>query len=125
MKKPLTGSPAVDANPSALKPRKHKKMINLNTVNFEETPASWRIDFGKLAEIEHNNGQLKIIIDVNIEWEAGMWVEFTNEEGVVTSAQSEDTKEWPLLDRLFGRKQWQDFLTNYGEEIRKENDIED
>lgn len=97
-------------------------MINLNTISFEEAPTSWNIDFGKVADIEHDGEQIKIIVDVNLDnnCKADMFV-----DTLAGNAHSSDTKDWGTLDRLFGRKQWQEFLADYADEIRAEIDIED
>ena len=103
--------------------------INLNDLDWNQAPAEWGITYGEMASLPaeeptHNGPQFIVDFDLDGTRKARLAVDptlagMTREKGM---AFSDDTKDWPVLDALFGREQWQQFLADKTEEMRALDD---
>ena len=98
-------------------------IINLDTLNWESTPAEWGLTFGETANLPGSDqrGGNDMILDFDLDGtrKARLAIDPTlvsmkTPQGM---AFSDDTAHWPVLDRAFGRKQWQDFLSRKTSEM--------
>lgn len=99
--------------------------INLNNLDWNIAPAEWGIAYGEMAslpteELNHNGPQFIVDFDLDGTRKARLAVdptiaEMRREKGM---AFSDDTADWPVLDALFGREQWQQWLADKTEEMR-------
>lgn len=99
--------------------------IDLNNLDWNIAPAEWGIAYGEMAsppaeESTHNGPQFIVDFDLDGTKKARLAVDPTlagmrREKGM---AFSDDTNDWPVLDALFGREQWQQWLAGKTEEIR-------
>lgn len=98
--------------------------INLNNLDWNPAPAEWGISCGEMAslpteESTHNGPQFIVDFDLDGAKKARLAVDpalagMTREKGM---AFSDDTADWPVLDALFGRKNWQQWLADKTEEM--------
>lgn len=99
--------------------------INLNNLDWNIAPSEWGISYGEMAslpteELTHNGPQFIVDFDLDGTHKARLAVDPTlagmhREKGM---AFSDDTNDWPVLDALFGREQWQQWLADKTEEMR-------
>lgn len=99
--------------------------ITLNNLDWNIAPAEWGIAYGEMAslpteESNHNGPQFIVDFDLDGTRKARLAVDptlagMTREKGM---AFSDDTADWPVLDALFGREQWQQWLADKTEEMR-------
>lgn len=99
--------------------------INLNNLDWNIAPAEWGIAYGEMAsvptsETTHNGPQFIVDFDIDGTKKARLAVDPTlaemhREKGM---AFSDDTADWPVLDALFGRENWQQWLADKTEEMR-------
>lgn len=98
--------------------------ITLNNLDWNIAPAEWGISYGEMAslpveELAHNGPQFIVDFDLDGTRKARLAVDptlagMTREKGM---AFSDDTADWPVLDALFGREQWQQWLADKTEEM--------
>ena len=113
---------APQPNPKGPKPM---TTINLNDLDWNQAPAEWGIAYGEMAslpteESTHNGPQFIVDFDLDGTRKARLAVDpslagMCCEKGM---AFSDDTNDWPVLDALFGREQWQAWLADKTEEMR-------
>lgn len=99
--------------------------ITLNNLDWNIAPAEWGIAYGEMASLPteeptHNGPQFIVDFDIDGPKKARLAVDptlagMTREKGM---AFSDDTNDWPVLDALFGREQWQQWLADKTEEMR-------
>ena len=99
--------------------------INLNNLDWNIAPAEWGISYGEMASLPasgptHNGPQFIVDFDIDGNQKARLAVDPTlagmrREKGM---AFSDDTNDWPVLDALFGRENWQQWLADKTEEMR-------
>lgn len=99
--------------------------INLNSLNWNIAPAECGISYGEMASLPtsepaHNGPQFIVDFDLDGAKKARLAVdpslaEMHREKGM---AFSDDTADWPVLDALFGRENWQQWLADKTEEMR-------
>lgn len=100
--------------------------ITLNNLDWNIAPAEWGIAYGEMASLttteepNHNGPQFIVDFDLDGTKKARLAVDptlagMTREKGM---AFSDDTADWPVLDALFGREQWQVWLADKTEEMR-------
>lgn len=99
--------------------------INLNDLDWNQAPTEWGVAYGEMAslpteETAHNGPQFIVDFDIDGTRKARLAADPTlagmhREKGM---AFSDDTNDWPILDALFGREQWQAWLADKTEEMR-------
>ena len=99
--------------------------INLNNLDWNVAPAEWGIAYGEMASLPteeptHNGPQFIVDFDLDGIRKARLAVYPTlagmrREKGM---AFSDDPADWPVLDALFGRENWQQWLAEKTEEMQ-------
>lgn len=99
--------------------------INLNELNWTETPANQDLCFGEWASLpQEDNDEAQFIVDYDIDGTRKARLVVDDSLSTVKTAfpgrwaSSTDTADWPVLDALFGREQWQTWIANKTEEMR-------
>ena len=98
---------------------------NLYTLDWHDTPASWDLDYGRIAHLpESADGDSYIILTAKLQDGVTAELSVTTDHGG-HYADSAKTADWPVLDKMFGRDQWQAFLAEYAAQIEADLDDED
>lgn len=91
--------------------------IDINTLDFTNAPAGFdRTDSLMNILIADIDDDKKAIIGFDIDTQKSSIAVGNPTTG--KWADSADPQDWPALDRLFGRKNWQSFLRNHEQESR-------
>jgi hypothetical protein len=103
--------------------------INLNDLDWGETPANQDLCFGEWASLpQEDGGEAQFIVDYDIDGTRKARLVVDDSLSTVKTAfpgrwaSSTDTADWPVLDALFGREQWQTWLAEKTEEMRERDD---
>ena len=99
--------------------------INLNDLDWNPAPAEWGIAYGEMASLPaeeptRNGPQFIVDFDLDGTQKARLAVDpvlagMLREKGM---AFSDDPADWPVLDALFGRENWQQWLADKTEEMQ-------
>lgn len=99
--------------------------INLNDLNWTETPKNQDLCFGEWASLpQEGAAEAQFIVDYDIDGSRKARLVVDDSLSTVKTAfpgrwaSSTDTADWPVLDDLFGREQWQAWLADKTEEMR-------
>ena len=103
--------------------------INLNDLNWTETPKNQDLCFGEWASLPQEDGEAQFIVDYDID--GGRKARLVVDDSLSTVktafpgrwASSTDTADWPVLDDLFGREQWQTWIANKTDEMQEREDV--
>ena len=98
---------------------------DLEALKWENAPKGWGIAYGKTATLlagEDDYDEPQVIVDYDIDGtdEARLTVatSLSSVKSRTDWASSARTRDWPVLDDLFGRKQWQAWLADKTEEMQ-------
>jgi|GEM_PF-910431 hypothetical protein len=98
---------------------------DLEALKWENAPKGWGIAYGKTATLlagEDDYDEPQVIVDYDIDGtdEARLTVatSLSSVKSRTDWASSARTRDWPVLDDLFGRKQWQTWLADKTEEMQ-------
>ena len=98
---------------------------DLEALKWEDAPNGWDIAYGKIAMLvaeEDDRAESRVILDYDIDgtYEARLTVatSLSSVKSRTDWASSARARDWPVLDDLFGRKQWQTWLDGKTEEMQ-------
>lgn len=99
--------------------------INLNDLDWVETPKNQDLCFGEWASLpQEDTAEAQFIVDYDIDGTRKARLVVDDSLSTVKTAvpgrwaSSTDTADWPVLDALFGRENWQQWLADKTEEMR-------
>lgn len=99
--------------------------IDLNDLNWTKTPANQDLCFGEWASLpQEDTAEAQFIVDYDIDGAKKARLVVDDSLSAVKTAvpgrwaSSTDTADWPVLDALFGRENWQQWLADKTEEMR-------
>ena len=103
--------------------------IDLNDLNWTETPKNQDLCFGEWASLpQESAAEAQFIVDYDIDGSRKARLVVDDSLSTVKTAfpgrwaSSTDTADWPVLDDLFGREQWQAWLAGKTEEMQARDD---
>ena len=100
--------------------------IDLNDLSWTETPKNQDLCFGEWASLpREGDGEAQFIVDYDIDGTRTARLVVDDSLSMVKTtfpgrwASSTDTADWPVLDDLFGREQWQAWLAGKTVEMQE------
>lgn len=100
--------------------------IDLNDLSWTETPKNQDLCFGEWASLPwEGDGEAQFIVDYDIDGTRTARLVVDDSLSTVKTtfpgrwASSTDTADWPVLDDLFGREQWQAWLAGKTVEMQE------
>ena len=100
--------------------------IDLNDLNWTPTPVSQELCYGEWASLpQGDNDEAQFIVDYDIDGTRKARLVVDDSLSTVKTAfpgrwaSSTDPADWPVLDDLFGREQWQAWLAGKTVEMQE------